>query len=181
MIVSRTVDRFLIVALPIAIFVYLSIGAAFQLKVEPPPEFLRGEPDWGPKRKAAEEQMARAYWKCSIDVIGSRYGFGQDLPFAAPAEFKIDEPRLAALSPKAAEDASARYWQKLRQVWILPYVWEKHYQWSTSWIGKSLPAVHDSIDIFMDLAKSYPLFVFMPGGVLVWFLVHRLMDRGKGL
>ena len=138
MIVSRTVDRFLIVALPIAIFVYLSIGAAFQLKVEPPPEFLRGEPDWGPKRKAAEEQMARAYWKCSIDVIGSRYGFGQDLPFAAPAEFKIDEPRLAALSPKAAEDASARYWQKLRQVWVLPQVWEKHYQWSTSWFGKSL-------------------------------------------
>jgi len=118
--------------------IYLSIGTAFQLNVEPPPEFLRGESDWGPKRRAAEEQMARAYWRCSVEVIGSRYGFGQNLPAAAPAEFRIDERRLAALSPKAAEDASARYWQKLRQVWVLPQVWEKHYQWSTSWFGKSL-------------------------------------------
>ena len=27
----------------------------------------------------------------------------------------------------------ARYWQKLQEVWYLPTVWEKHYEWDTRW------------------------------------------------
>ena len=69
MIVNRKVDRLLILVLPLVFVVYLSTRPTYQLQEEPPPEFLRAQSDWPPKRRAAEEQLARAYWKCAVNVI----------------------------------------------------------------------------------------------------------------
>jgi len=143
MIVNRQVDRLLILALPLALVVYLSTRPTYQLQDEPPAEFLRVQSDLPPKRRATEELLATGYWKCAVDVIEWRYGYGQNLPNDPPPEFTIPETNSHGLRPEDAATARGRYWQRLRQVWILPHVWQTHYSWSFAWITKLLTSFGD--------------------------------------
>ena len=142
MIVNRQVDRLLILVLPLVFVVYLSTRPTYQLQEEPPAEFLRAQSDWSPKRRTAEEQLARAYWKCAVNTIEWRYAYGQNLPNDPPSEFTISETS-PSLRPEDAATARGRYWQRLRRVWILPHVWQTNYSWSFAWVTKLLTSFGD--------------------------------------
>src|SRR2546422_7497272 len=130
MIVNRQVDRLLILALPLALVVYLSTRPTYQLQDEPPAEFLLVQSDLPPKRRATEELLATGYWKCAVDVIEWRYGYGQNLPNDPPPDFTIPETNSHGLRPEDAAAARGRYWQRLRQVWVFAPVLPKPYRWS---------------------------------------------------
>jgi hypothetical protein len=140
MIVHRQADRLLILIVPVFIFIYFSTRATLVLQDEPPPEFLRMQSDWRPKRRVAEERMARAYWKRAVDEVQWRYTFGSNLPSDPPADFQISE---TGLSQPEDPGARVRYWQRLRQVWPLPDAWRKSYRWSTAWLTNALASVGD--------------------------------------
>jgi hypothetical protein len=120
---------------PSLVLIYLSTRPLMRLRAEPPPEFLDTPRDWNAKRRAAEEQLARAYWSSAVRHLQPSYQFGTKLPDEPLPEFKIEDKD----SPENLKDdpvARARYWQKLRQIWILPQAWEKSNGWNTDWIRK---------------------------------------------
>ena len=143
MIVNRKVDRLLILVLPLVFVVYLSTRPTYQLQEEPPPEFLRAQSDWPPKRRAAEEQLARAYWKCAVNAIEWRYAYGENLPNDPPPEFTSGETSPGGLRSEDAATARGRYWQRLRRVWILPHVWRTNYSLSFAWVARLLTSFGD--------------------------------------
>src|SRR2546428_823056 len=143
MIVNRQVDRLLILALPLALVVYLSTRPTYQLQDEPPAEFLRAQSDLPPKRRATEELLATAYWKCAVDVIEWRYGYGQNLPNDPPPEFAVPETNSHGLRPEDAATARGRYWQRLRRVWILPHPWPAHFSLSFARVTQLLASFRD--------------------------------------
>jgi hypothetical protein len=89
-----------------------------------------------------EEQLARAYWERAVRDVQAKYNFGTNLPSEPPAEFGVEEKDLSGSSPKVDPFARARYWGKLRQVWVLPEAWEKSSRWNTDWIRSALQSAH---------------------------------------
>jgi hypothetical protein len=143
MIVNRQVDRLLILVLPLALVAYLSTRPTYQLKDEPPAEFLRPQANWSADRQAAEEQLARAYWKCAVESIQWRYAYAQNLPSDPLPEFTVRETDLRGLRTEDAATARVRYWQRLRQVWLRPHAWRTNYGWSFAWVTNLLTAFRD--------------------------------------
>lgn len=142
-IVNRAIDRWLILLLPLGIFIAISIRPIWRLRVDAPAEFLQPDPAWNARRRAQEEELARGYWKSAVGTIQWEYGFGSNLPAGPPQDFRIEEssPQMAGLEQDQA--TRARYWAKFRQVWLLPQTWERSYGWDTSWVGKSVTAARD--------------------------------------
>ena len=122
----------------ILVGIYASRLSVIRLQAEPPAGFIEERPDWSAKRRAREEQLARAYWERAVRDVQAKYKFGTNLPDEPPAEFTVEEKGLSGSSPKVDPGARARYWVKLRQFWVLPETWEKSSRWNTDWIRRAL-------------------------------------------
>ena len=115
-----------------------------RLRAEPPAGFFDERQDLSAKRRAREEQLARAYWERAVQDVQAKYGFGTNLPDEPPAEFRVEEKGLSGNSPKVDPIARARYWGKLRQFWVLPEAWEKSSGWNMDWIRSALQSAYST-------------------------------------
>jgi hypothetical protein len=124
-----------VVALVTLIALYASIRSEFRLRATMPAEFFDASRVPAEKR-AAEEKIAKAYWKCAVQQIQWQYGYAHRLPDEPPAEFSV----IAAEAGSAAQDSAlrARYWQKLRGVWGVSTVWHEQYEWNTIVLRQSM-------------------------------------------
>jgi hypothetical protein len=123
-------DKVLVPLLMIGLFLYASIQQKSVLGPEMPKEFVDA-PSSGPAaRQRVEEKIARAYWRCVVNDLQWKYGYGYTLPPDPPAEFVANTPE------KGAENAEtrARYWRQLRHVWYIPSVWHKRYEFDIGWV-----------------------------------------------
>lgn len=104
-----------------------------QLRSDPPASFLEVRPEWNPRQRAHQEQLARAYWKIAITTLESKYAYGTPLPEQPPPEFQVNENGLK-------DDPATRsyYWDKLRQIWLDPTSWTSANPSSTSWLASLL-------------------------------------------
>ncbi len=126
----------------ILVGIYASALPVSRLRAEPPAGFFEERPDSSAKRRAREEQLARAYWECAMQDMQAKYKFGANLPDEPPAEFRVEEKDLSGRSPKVDPVARARYWGKLRQVWVLPEAWEKSSAGNMDWIRSALQSAY---------------------------------------
>jgi hypothetical protein len=133
--VHRRYDIMAIVVLVICVAAYASFRSQYRLRPAMPVEFFDASRVPAAKR-AAEEKIAEAYWKCAVTQIQWQYGYAHRLPEEPPEEFSV----TAAEAGSAAHDsaARARYWQKVRDVWVISSVWRKQYEWNTIVLRQSL-------------------------------------------
>jgi hypothetical protein len=131
--VRRRYDIPVIVALVLAIAIYASFRSEFRLREKMPVEFFdaSGIP---PKKRVVEESIAKAYWRCAVTQIQWKYGYAHRLPEEVPAEFSITTNHGHGGDPAVR----LYYWQKLRGIWTVASVWEKHYEWNTISLTNSL-------------------------------------------
>ena len=124
MLVNRKFDV-LAVLLLVVIIGYVLLQPGYRLKADPPPEFLRDAHALPLAKRAAEEKIARVYWKCAVANIQWQYGYGHRLPAPPPPEFTVSSQEFGS----AANDVETRtrYWKKLQQVWYVRGVWRKEY------------------------------------------------------
>ncbi len=126
-------------AIALLIFVYLSTRTVLLLPSNPPAEFLAPDPSWSANRKAAELELARAYWDLAIRKLQPAYGMAAALPEQPPPEFRIDsETSPESLSKTNLEADRQHYWQKLRAIWGNPEIRVQIYEWNPSWLGARL-------------------------------------------
>ncbi len=140
----------------LGLFVYVSIRPVMRLRNDPPAEFLGLAANPNSGRLSAEEQLARAYWDCAVQYVQWQYAFGTPLPDSPPPEFSIDENGSQA-GTGGATAARIRYWQQLRNAWVVPQTWEKSYEWNTSWLTEGPPgfqqAARQPVDNILQICK----------------------------
>lgn len=137
MLVNRKFDA-LVVAVIIGLLGYATLQPQYRLREDPPIEFLRVARSMPSEKRALEEKVARAYWKCAVTEIQWQYGYAHRLPQSAPVEFAIAREELGAAAFDA--DARARYWDKLQEVWYMRTVWNKEYGWNFRSLGERFQA-----------------------------------------
>lgn len=137
----------------------MSTRPVMRLRSNPPAEFADTNAGWSAKRRAVEQQLARAYWDAASRNVENIYRYGSDLPATPPAAFKVDSDALAASGFKIdAAAARARYWQKLHNEWSRPEAWEEADGWHTDWI--------DSLSIYLQelaIKIQWKLTSWLPG------------------
>jgi len=133
MAVRRRYDIPAIISVVLAIAIYASFRSEFRLREKMPVEFFDAS-GVSPKKRAAEESIAKAYWKCAVTQIQWKYGYAHRLPEEVPAEFSIATNHSDGGGPAVR----LYYWQKLRGIWTVASVWEKHYEWNTISLTNSL-------------------------------------------
>jgi len=135
--VNRKYDRGLIVLIVLVILAFAALQPRFTLRPDMPAEFadLQSIP---PKKRPAEEKIARAYWNCAVTQIQWSYGYGRRLPDDAPPEFAVQADELASQANDPA--TRDRYWLGLQRVWYLPSTWNKTYGWDATAMKRSLQA-----------------------------------------
>ncbi len=127
MAVHRRYDILAILLMVLLVLAYASVRSEFRLRTEMPREFFDAA-NFPPERRNHEEKIARAYWKCAVTQIQWKYGYAHRLPEEPPAEFVAD----------GQAPARARYWQELREVWMVSAVWHRQYEWNTISLNESL-------------------------------------------
>jgi hypothetical protein len=142
-IVNRSVDRWFILILPIGLFVALSVRPVMRLRVDAPAKFLEPDAAWDARRRVAEEELARGYWKSVVGSVQWEYGYGTNLPSGPPDDFRVEESGLHTEGLERDPATRMRYWAKFRQVWIMPQTWEKSYGWDTGWVLRTIEDVRD--------------------------------------
>lgn len=150
---NRTYDRLLILLVPVAWFAYSSWRPIYELREDMPPQFVDLPAAAPAADRAREQRVAQAYWDLARTAFRPRYIYGSTLPADPPADFNVKfaataiQPaspaanagpanRVRRKSAAALRDASSsriRYWHKLQQVWLEPYAWQTHKEWSTAW------------------------------------------------
>ncbi len=87
-------------------------------------------------KRASEEKIARAYWNCAVTQVQWKYGYAHRLPEEPPPDFTVTSEQAgnATKDPALRE----RYWQKLRGLWGVSTMWERHYEWNTDTLRNSL-------------------------------------------
>jgi len=130
MFVKSKTDKFVILLLAIGVFCFFSYRPRFRISTKMPVEFLDASQVKTKAQRTAEEKLANAYWACVVNTIQWKYTYGNRLPAVVPPEFAITSG-----DPATAADVSARsrYWQKVQQVWNIPNIWNKQYEWDTGW------------------------------------------------
>jgi hypothetical protein len=113
--------------------VYLSTRPVMRLQPEAPAEFIDQSPNWSAKRRAREEAVAQAYWQVAVESLQTKYPFGSELPADPPTEFQIENKSVPPVSAKAFAETRARYWEKLRRIWVERQSWVEHLGWNTQW------------------------------------------------
>ena len=141
-----------IVAAVILIALYASIRSEFRLRAAMPVEFFDAS-RVPAERRAAEEKIAQAYWKCAVTQIQWQYGYAHRLPDEPPAEFSVTTSEAGS----AANDSAmrARYWQKLREVWGVSAVWHEQYEWNTISLTQSLQSAGQWLEFHMRRIVGY--------------------------
>ena len=120
---------------PATIAVYLLNRPVLRLRADPPSGFLEANSGWNAKRRAVEEQLARAYWDCAVRQIQVTYHKSMDLPDEPAAQFKLDSETFSRIVGDVDVGASRnRYWQRLREVWRQPQAWKKSDELNLDWI-----------------------------------------------
>ena len=124
---KRKYDVLAVIALVLGVLAIASFRSEFRLHATMPPEFFDAKRVAGEKR-ASEERIARAYWKCAVTQVQWKYGYAHRLPEQPPQEFALNESELGLL----ARDEAARryYWHQLRTVWAVSGVWQNHWEFS---------------------------------------------------
>ena len=134
--VNRKYDRAAIVVIVLVIVAYAAFQPKFRLRSDMPAEFLDESSSMPAKKRAAEEKIAMAYWRCAVNQIQWTYGYGHRLPDDPPAEFVVNLPEF---DPEASDAATRdRYWRRLQRVWYLPSTWDKSYGWDLNSMTSSL-------------------------------------------
>jgi hypothetical protein len=144
MLYKRRIDRFLIVAVPVVIFVYASTRPIKRLGADMPPQFIDTPPSARGKQRAADVELAHKYWELAISAMQWRYTYGSPLPDTPPDDF-----RLYGDTPSASEPLSLsrfRYWHRFQQVWLLPETWKTSREWSTLWLTDPIMRAGDWFD-----------------------------------
>lgn len=150
---NRKIDRFLLVLIPAALFVYLSTRPMMRLQADAPPEFLGPSAVARFNRRQAEDRVARAYWDCAVSLVQWEHTYGTPLPEYPPDDFRIDVKTYG--SDAASQPTRLRYWNKLRETWLLPISWRQSREWSTAWLTEPVhKAVNWLGDTFRDLFKA---------------------------
>ena len=131
---SEVAERILVLALwwimvPAALLFafYPSKSIVTRLQPEPPAEFFYDQQRWSAKQQAAEENLARAYWASAVRSIQFQYASDKELPADPPPEFKIEQEGSEGKTLRSNSATRTRYWDKLRQVWEKPDIWDKAY------------------------------------------------------
>ena len=135
MFLRRKLDKLVVPMLAAGIFVYASYRPRLRLRVDMPSEYVDRSPQHGPK--AAEENLARGYWKCAVTQIQWKYGYGHRLPSDAPSVFT---PAEAGINSTEDPMIRAQYWRKLQQAWYVPSNWSRDYEWDFSWLTSWITA-----------------------------------------
>lgn len=139
---SRKFDVTAIAVLALGIAAYAAFQPRLRLRAEMPAEF--SERANAPPKRAMEQKLAAAYWKCAVAEIQWKYGYAHRLPDDPPAEFAV----TAAEAGPAANDQGERirYWQKLRQVWVLPSAWKEDYGLDLNSMKRSFQSAADWLE-----------------------------------
>ena len=121
-------DWLLVVLTLVGLFLYASYQPRLRLRTEMPIEFV--DRSAHASHNAQERNTAEAYWRCLVDDVQWRYGFGHTLPGEAPAEFS-----LGTQKGSANEDPSTRmrYWRQAQHLWYARTSWKQEYEWSFAW------------------------------------------------
>jgi hypothetical protein len=146
MAVQRRYDIIAIVVFVILVALYASIRSEFRLRAEMPVEFFNASRIPAEKR-AAEEKIAEAYWKCAVTQIQWQYGYAHRLPDEPPAEFSVTTAEAGSTAKDSA--VRGRYWQKLRAVWGISTVWHQQYEWNTISLTQSLQSAGQWLETHM--------------------------------
>jgi hypothetical protein len=101
-----------------------------ELRADPPQGFIENRPEWSPRQRARQEQLARAYWKIAASVLESKYSYGVPLPAEPPPEFQVNENGL-----KDDPATRAYYWEKLRAAWLQPENWKNATPADSGWLA----------------------------------------------
>ncbi|HLW80007.1 MAG TPA: hypothetical protein VKU44_10465, partial [Terriglobia bacterium] len=150
---------FLCLVVPTLAGVYLSTRPVMRLRTAPPADFADSNPTWNAKRRAAEQQLARAYWDSAVQGVESIYHYGSDLPDTPPAAFKVDTDALVGTTLKIDAAATrARYWQKLHQAWSKPQAWEESDGWHTDWLDSLSTSLQEGL-----IKLQWKLTSWLPG------------------
>jgi hypothetical protein len=154
MLYNRKVDRFLIMVVPVALFLYASTRPIVRLRTEMPLSFVDTAASATAKQRAAEERLARKYWSVAISVIQWRYTYGSPLPDTPPQEFRVygESPSVSA----PLSDSRLRYWHRLQQAWPSPEVWQKSREWSTQWLTDPVVRAGEWLDRTVKDAVGNP-------------------------
>lgn len=112
-----------------------SYRPVYRLSSEVPPGLtLRGGREV--RTSVRDQDTARLYWQCAVRSLQCEYGYGFVLPEAPPAEFSLGMQDLRTGSGEAA--VRAQYWQKVRELWQVPEVWNRQYEWSLDWVAEDI-------------------------------------------
>lgn len=153
MLYNRAIDKLLVFAVPVALFIYASTRPVTQLSPDMPRSFVDPPRHASATARAAEERAAQAYWDCTVTLIQWKYTYGSPLPEYPPDDFEIGA--LAGATPKADQESRARYWRRLQKVWNLPDTWISSRGWSTRWLTDPLShGVEGAREYFRDLTKT---------------------------
>ena len=132
-------------AIVLGLFAYFSYRPIVRLHPDPPKSFVDTHKGWDSKRQAAEERVARAYWDVTIEKVQLKYAFGTALPDDPPPEFSIENRDFPSGGFEKSPATRARYWQKLRETWVLPQAWDKSYRWSLMWFYDGLTSFQQAV------------------------------------
>ena len=131
---------------PVAVFAFavvlglLSFSLNSRLTENAPREFR--ELPVAPGFKANPD-VANEYWRSAVAIIQWKFPFGTMLPDEPPPEFRLlpgTHTRTAI-----ADAARQQYWNKLRQLWSHPELWQRKLDFDVSWAGRAVLSVKDSV------------------------------------
>lgn len=137
MLVNRKFDAIALIGI-VGLVAYAALQPQYRLRPDPPPEFMRVAHTLPSQKRASEENIARAYWKCAVTDVQWRYGYAHRLPLNAPAEFMISSQEFGSIASDS--DIRTRYWSKLQEVWYMRTVWTKEYGWNFRSLGEAFEA-----------------------------------------
>ena len=135
------------IALVLGILVYGSFQPTMRLKPEMPKGFMDDVSSWPPQKRAQEERIARAYWRCALNNVQWNYGYGHHLPDDPPPEFLVTAKDVGTAA--ADTGSRARYWRNLERVWYLPTTWEKTHGFDLNSMSQSLQAAGARLELFL--------------------------------
>lgn len=149
----RRIDRLLLVLIPVAFFVYESTRPLMTLQADVPSRFMEASPGDDSSRRASKQRAAQAYWNCALTFVQWKYTYGAPLPEDPPDDFRIDAKTYGADAAGAA--SRLRYWNRLREVWLLPGSWRQSREWSTSWLTEPVVKAATGLsDFFKELFRA---------------------------
>jgi hypothetical protein len=117
------------------ITIFLSAQQQSRLKATPPEKFFSPATNKG---KDVEAEIAAGYWTCARNVIQFKYHYGSMLPLEPPSDFALPSGGPAGITIAAQKRARLRYWENLRQVWLLPDSWDTSYTLDFSWVRSGI-------------------------------------------